>query len=355
MSKFRNSVTAAWGTILVLTALLGQTHAEGVSDFYRGKQVTLIVGYGTGGGYDVYARVLAKYLGRHIPGAPSVIVQNMPGAGSLRAANYLFSTAPKDGTQIGTFARDMPLLGILKSNPNVKFDPRQYTWLGSSSSYGNDAYLLWVRKDSGFKTIEDVRRPGGKKLILGGTAEGATGNDVSLLLKETLGLNLQLVTGYPDSSALFLAVDRKEIDGRFVGISAVSSSKPDWMAPDSNMTTLMQFARRTRHPNYPDAPTARELAPNDRARAMIEIAEMPYLLSRPFVAPPGVPADRAKALEAAFMAANSDPDYLNEANRMHIDISPLDGSAVLSILGRISESPADVLDEMRAAKSTSKD
>jgi tripartite-type tricarboxylate transporter receptor subunit TctC len=249
----------------------------------------------------------------------------------------------------------MPLLGILKSNANVKFDPRQYTWLGSSSSYGNDAYLLWVRKDSGFATIEDVRRPGGKKLILGGTAEGATGNDVSLLLKETLGLNLQLVTGYPDSSALFLAVDRKEIDGRFVGISAVSSSKPDWLQADSNMTTLMQFARRSRHPNYPDAPTARELAPNDRARAMIEIAEMPYLLSRPFVAPPGMPAERAKALEAAFIAANSDPDYVNEANRMHIDISPLDGAAVLSILDRIAQSPSDVLDEMREAKSRSKD
>jgi tripartite-type tricarboxylate transporter receptor subunit TctC len=248
----------------------------------------------------------------------------------------------------------MPLLGILGQNPNVKFDPRGYTWLGSSSSYGNDAYLLWVRKDSGFETIDDVLRPGGKKLIVGGTGEGATGNDVSLLLKNVLGLNLQLVTGYPDSAGLFLAIERKELDGRFVGMSAVNSSKPDWLKDNSNMRVLMQFARQTRHPNYPYAPTARELTTNDRARALIEIAEMPYLLSRPFVAPPGVPAERAKALEAAFLAANDDPDYLTEAKRLQLDVSPIDGAAVLSILDRIAQAPQEVLDEMRQVKGGSK-
>ncbi len=346
---------AAWRVAFILVTMLsGPANADTVADFYRGKQVTLVVGYGTGGGYDVYARLLARYLGRHIPGSPNVIVQNMPGAGSLRAANYLYANAPKDGTQIGTFARDMPLLGILRQNPNVKFDPRGYTWLGSSSSYGNDAYLLWVRKDSGFETIDDVTRPGGKKLIVGGTGEGATGNDVSLLLKDVLGLNLQLVTGYPDSAGLFLAIDRKELDGRFVGLSAVSSSKPDWLKDNSNMRALMQFARQTRHPNYPYAPTARELAISDRARALIEIAEMPYLLSRPFVAPPGVPAERAKALEAAFLAANDDPDYLTEAKRLQLDVSPIDGAAVLSILDRIAQTPQEILDEMRQVKSGSK-
>jgi tripartite-type tricarboxylate transporter receptor subunit TctC len=350
---------AAWRFAFVLAAVLAAVlsrpaSADTVADFYRGKQVTLVVGYGTGGGYDIYARVLARYLGRHIPGSPNVIVQNMPGAGSLRAANYLYANAPKDGTQIGTFARDMPLLGILRQNPNVKFDPREYTWLGSSSSYGNDAYLLWVRNDSGFATIDDVMRPDGKKLIVGGTGEGATGNDVSLLLKDVLGLNLQLVTGYPDSGGLFLAIDRKELDGRFVGLSAVSSSKPDWLKTDSNMRVLMQFARQTRHPNYSYAPTARELATNDRARALIEIAEMPYLLSRPFVAPPGVPAERAKALEAAFLATHDDPEYLSEAKRLQLDISPIDGAAVLAILGRIAQAPAEVLDEMRQVKAGSK-
>jgi tripartite-type tricarboxylate transporter receptor subunit TctC len=344
----------AFGLIL---AAVSTAHAcaDDVADFYRGKQVRLVVGYGTGGGYDVYARLLAKILGRHIPGSPTVIVQNMPGAGSLRAANFIYAGAPKDGTTIATFSRDMPLLGILGHNANVKFDPRQFTWLGSSSSYANDAYLLWVRKDSGFATIADVRRPGERKLILGGTAEGATGNDISLLLKDTLNLNLQLVTGYPDSGALFLAIDRRELDGRFVGLSAVSSSKPDWLKPDSNVKPLMQFARRTRHADFPDAPTARELAPDDRSRALIEIAEIPYLLARPFVAPPGIPAERAKALQEAFLSTHRDPEYLDEAKRMQVDVSPIDGATVLSMLERIAQSPPDVLDQMRKMKAGSKD
>jgi len=155
-------------------------------------------------------------------------------------------------------------------------------------------------------------------------------------------------------AGLFLAIDRKELDGRFVGLSAVSSSKPDWLRDNSNMRALMQFARQTRHPNYPYAPTARELATNDRARALIEIAEMPYLLSRPFVAPPGVPAERAKALEAAFLAANDDLDYLTEAKRLQLDVSPIDGATVLSILDRIAQAPQEVLDEMRQVKGGSK-
>jgi tripartite-type tricarboxylate transporter receptor subunit TctC len=145
--------------------------AETVADFYKGKTVQLIVGYGTGGGYDVYARALARHIGRHIPGNPNVVVQNMPGAGSLRAANFLYNAAPKDGTAFGLFARNMPLLAILGSNPNVQFDPRKFTWLGSSSSFADDAYLLFVRKDAAVKSVDDARKPGGPPLLLAGTAE----------------------------------------------------------------------------------------------------------------------------------------------------------------------------------------
>jgi tripartite-type tricarboxylate transporter receptor subunit TctC len=189
----------------VLAALMLATQAasaDPVSDFYRGRQVSLIVGYGTGGGYDVYGRLMARHLGRHIPGQPSVVVQNMPGAGSLRAANHLYTTAPKDGTAIATFGRDMPLIGIIGHNTNVRFDARKFTWLGSSSSYANDAYMLFVRKDAAVTSIADARRPGGAPLILGGTGEGSTGNDVPILLRDALGLNIKLITGYPDGSAI---------------------------------------------------------------------------------------------------------------------------------------------------------
>jgi tripartite-type tricarboxylate transporter receptor subunit TctC len=329
----------------LVVAVVG-ARADPVADFYRGKQVSLIVGYGTGGGYDVYGRLIARYLGRHIPGAPNVIVQNMPGAGSLRSVNYLYNSASKDGTAIAIFARDMPLLGIIGHNQNVRFDARKLTWLGSSSSYANDAYFLFVRADAAVKSIEDARHPGGPPIVLGGTAEGATGNDVATVVRDALGLNIKLIAGYPDSNALFLAVDRKELDGRFVGLSATSSSHPEWLTPNSGMQKLLQFARVTRHPQFPDVPTARELALNDKSRALIGLAELPYRLSRPFAAPPGLAEDRAHALQAAFLAVHQDPHYLDEAARLKIDVSPIGAAEVLRAIEDIAGAPPELLEYM---------
>jgi tripartite-type tricarboxylate transporter receptor subunit TctC len=271
----------------------------------------------------------------------------MPGAGSLRAVNYLYNTAPKDGTALGIFARDMPLLGIIGGNSNVRFDVRKLTWLGSSSSYANDAYFLFVRKDAQVKSIEDARRPGGPPIVLGGTAEGATGNDIATVVRDALGLNIKLIAGYPDSNALFLAVDRKELDGRFVGLSATSSSHPEWLTPKGGMQKLLQFARVTRHPQFPDIPTARELALNDRSRALIALAELPYRLSRPFAAPPGVPDDRAKALQKAFLDTQEDPQYLAEAAKLQVDISPIGGAEVLGAIEEIAGAPPELLEYMK--------
>ena len=196
--------------------------------------------------------------------------------------------------------------------------------------------------------MEDILKPGENKVVIGGTAEGGTSNDVALLLRDTLGLNLKLINGYADSAGLNLAVERGEVDGRFVGLSSLSSTKADWLTPNAIVKPLLQFARTTRHPDYPDIPTARELAPNDKARALIEIAEMPYILSKPFAAPPGVPEDRARALQAAFMAANADPEYIEEAKKLGIDISPIDGKVVLQILDQIAQSPPELLDLLRS-------
>lgn len=341
-------MTQRAGTALALLvfAVVG-ARADDVADFYKGKQVSVIVGYGTGGGYDVYGRLVARHLGRHIPGTPSIVVQNMPGAGSLRAVNYLYNTVPKDGTALGIFARDMPLLGIIGGNSNVRFDVRKLTWLGSSSSYANDAYFLFVRKDAQVKSIEDARRPGGPPIVLGGTAEGATGNDIATVVRDALGLNIKLIAGYPDSNALFLAVDRKELDGRFVGLSATSSSHPEWLTPKGGMQKLLQFARVTRHPQFPDIPTARELALNDRSRALIALAELPYRLSRPFAAPPGVPDDRAKALQKAFLDTQEDPQYLAEAAKLQVDISPIGGAEVLGAIEEIAGAPPELLEYMK--------
>jgi len=339
------SVTAALAAGFAFAA--PRVQADSVANFYRGRQLNLIVGYGPGGGYDIYARVLARHFGRFIPGHPNVVVQNMPGAGSLRAVNYLYNVAPKDGTTIAMFSRNMPLIGLLGGNSNVQFNPRKLTWLGSPSSFVNDAYILIVRKDAPVKTIDEARRQDMPALVLGGSAEGSTGNDVPVLLRDTIGLHLKQVVGYPDSNAIFLAIERGEVHGRTVDLSSVKSVKPEWLKPDSGYRVLVQFARITRHPDFPDVPTARELAKNEAARALIELVELPYTLSRPVAAPPDVPKDRARALQAAFLAMNSDPQYLEDAARLRIDVSPIGADGVLNAIDRIANAPPELLEYVR--------
>jgi tripartite-type tricarboxylate transporter receptor subunit TctC len=332
----------ALGLTLVLAAA-PQTRADEVADFYRGKRLNLIVSYGTGGGYDVYARVLAKHMSRHIPGNPNIIIQNMPGAGSLRGANYIYNVAPRDGTVFGTFARNMALIGQLKTNQNVQFDPLKFNWLGSSSSLANDAYILLLRRDAKAKSIDEARRPGGPPIILGSTAEGASSDAMGVLLREWLGFNLKVISGYTDSGVLFLAIERNEVEGRTVGLSSVRANKPDWLKPGGLARVLVVFGRGTRFPDFPDAPTARELAKSPEDRNLIEILEIPYALSRPYAAPPEVPGDRAKALQDAFMATHKDPAYLAEAEKVGIEVSPISGDEIRRMIDKIAKTPADQL------------
>ena len=334
-------------TALILTATVLPAQAQAPADFYKGRTIQVVVGYGPGGGYDVYARVLARYFGKYMPGTPQMVVQNMPGAGSLVAANYLYNVAPKDGTSFGAFARNIPLISVLGGNASVKYDARKYTWLGSASSYEEDSYLMWVRKDAKVKSLADIQKPGGEPVVLGGTGEGATGNDVPIILREALGLNIKQIVGYPDSNAIFLAIERKEVDGRTTDLSSVRTNRPEYLKPDSVMTTFMQFGRATRHPDFPDVPTARELAKDAKSREMIELTELPYVLSRPYVAPPGLPADRAAALQKAFMDMWKDPDLLAEAEKLGIGITPIDGKAVLALIDKIAATPQVQLDRVR--------
>jgi tripartite-type tricarboxylate transporter receptor subunit TctC len=334
--------------LLSLFLALSAARADEAADFYRGRQIDLIVGFGPGGGYDIYARLLARYIGKYIPGNPTVVVQNMPGAGSLRAANYIYSVAPKDGTAFGLFARDMALVALLGIDPNVQFDARKFTWLGTSSSYADDAYLLMLRKDAAVKSIADARRPGGPPMVLGGTAEGSTSDDIPILLRDLLGMHIKLIAGYRDSGVLFLAIDQNEVEGRTVGLSSVRSAHAQWLAPDSNMRVLLQFGRATRLPEFPDVPTARELAPDARSRAIIELAELPYFLSRPFAAPPDLPPARAKALETAFLAVHKDPGYLADAAKLKVDVSPIGGEAALQAIDRLAATPPDLRDALKS-------
>jgi tripartite-type tricarboxylate transporter receptor subunit TctC len=337
-----------------LAIVMSQARADAVADFYRGKLIKVVVGFGSGGGYDVYARLLARHFGKHIPGNPTFVVQNMPGAGGLRAANYIYAAAPKDGTTIGTFSRDIPLLAVMGTNSGAQFDPRRFSWLGSSSSFRDDAYLLMVRTDTPATTIEEARRPGGPTLVLGGSGEGAPGNDVPMILRDTIGLNVKVVGGYPDTAAILLAMERGEVNGRTVDLSTLRTFRPHWLMPGGGMRVLLQFARSSRHPDFVDVPTARELAATDAARALIELTELPYMMARPFMAPPDVPPDRVQALQAAFIATHEDPQYLEEAAKLRLDVSPVDGADVLRTIERIAAAPPDVINHLRRLLAESK-
>jgi tripartite-type tricarboxylate transporter receptor subunit TctC len=318
-----------------------------VEDFYRGRQVNLIVGYGPGGGYDTAARLLARHLGRYVAGNPTIVAQNMPGAGSMRAANFLYSVAPRDGATFGLFGSDMPLIALVGNNPNVQFDPRKFTWIGSSSSFAGDAYILLVRPGAPARSIAEARRPGGPPLVLAGTGEGARDGDVPKILRDALALNIRQVLGYPDTPSICLAVERGEVDGRMFDFSYVKSSKPRWLEPASSFHILVQFARTARHPELPDVPTARELASGATARALIELSEAPLLsMARPFAAPPGVPEDRAQALRSAFLAVHRDPSFLAEAEKLGVDISPVSAPDLLIAIERMAHGSPDAFDYM---------
>jgi len=334
------------GSLAAVCASAGTAQAD-VADFYRGKTLNVVVGYGPGGGYDLFARLLARFIGNHIPGKPAVTVQNMPGAASLRATNYLATIAPKDGTVIATFDRNIPLIAFVSGSPNVQYDPLKFVWLGTLSDSTEDAFVIWARKKAEIKTIEDLRRPGGPSLTVGVTGVGATDNDIAVLLSQVLGLRLNIVPGYQDSNAIGLAVENGELDGQLIGYVAGKIAKPVWADPDGPMKILLQFARKTRHPELPDVPTALELAPDATATQLIAMTELPYVVGRPFAAPPGIPNDRAQALQDAFAKLIRDPEFLAEAKRLKIDLTPLDAKATFAAVDALGRAPTGLRDQLR--------
>lgn len=331
----------------VICAFAGIARADDVADFYRGKQVQIVVGYGAGGGYDLYARLLARHLGDFIPGNPSVVVQNMPGAGSLRAAQYIQSVAARDGTFIGALDRQAPVAAVLGDNPAIRYRAADMMFLGTMSSYADDAFVLWARRDAAAKSLADLLRPDGPELKVGGSASGSTDDATVLFLRDVTGMRLKLITGYPDGNSIALALERGELDARTTGVSSVTATHPDWLRPDGPVHPLVQVGRKNRLAALPDVPTARELARDDRGRAIIEAMELPYQLARPYVLPPGIPADRRVALRKAFMDALNSNALRAEAEKMSVDISPLDGETVGGLVASMEKSPPEVLAYLR--------
>jgi tripartite-type tricarboxylate transporter receptor subunit TctC len=321
---------------LMLTA--GGAQAQEPPDFYRNKTIQLIVPFSPGGIYDLTSRILIRYMPEFIPGRPQMVVQNQPGGGGITGANRLASAVEKDGLTIAAISRGIPQLAMV-GDPNVTFDPLKLTWLGSLSSYDNDGYLLTINASNAAKSIEDMRK--GKSVHLAGVGVGATNTTFALIARDLLGMNIAEVRGFPGANDIWLAMERGEIDGQVIDLSAIMSARPNlWR--DGQLRVLVQFARKTRLPGLPDVPVARELVTNPADRALLEFAESPFFMALPFAAPPNIPADRAKILKDAFMKASADAAFKAEMEKSGFLISPIDGDAVAAVITEAAKTPADV-------------
>jgi len=318
-----------------------QAAAQTVEQFYRGKTVTVLVGTSPGGINDITARFAAKHFSRFIPGNPLINVQYTPGGGGLVTANRIYNASERDGTVLAKLERATPQLAI-QGHPQVQFDPTKLIWLGSMSSYADDAYLMLINADHPAKSVSDLKPGSAQKLTLGANNAASSNLIFGIIAKEALRLNVNVVRGYTGASPLFLAMARKEIDGQFVGISSVKTGQRD-MWEKRAFRALVQAGRTSRHSEFPDVPTARELAPSPDILALIEFAEIPFFMSLPFVAPPGVPADRVKALQEAFMAMCRDKAVLEEAAKLGIDMSPITAEEILKLVGRMAATPKEVI------------
>ncbi len=314
--------------------------AQSVEQFYRGRTVTMLVGTAPGGINDISTRLVARHLGRFVPGNPSFVVQNNPGAGGLVTANRLFVNSERDGSVLAKLERAVPQLAI-QGHPNAQFDPMRFTWLGSLSSYADDAYLMLVNAQHGARSIASLRPPA-SALTLGADNAASSNLIFAVIAKEVLGLNINIVRGYTGAAPLFLAMQRGELDGQMVGLSSVRTGQRDLWSRKA-FRPLMAFGRTTRHPEFPDMPIGRELTRDPGALALIDFAEIPFFLALPFAAPPEIPEERAKALQAAFMAMCRDPAFVEEAEKLGIDMSPIDGDAILRLLARTAATPTDVI------------
>jgi tripartite-type tricarboxylate transporter receptor subunit TctC len=322
---------AVLGGCCALSAADVNAQSGDAAAFYQGKQVTVVVGYPPGGGYDVYARLLVRHMGRNIPGQPSMVPNNMPGAGSMIAANYLYNRAPKDGTVFGMFAGGMALAPLL-GDTKALFDSRKLSWLGSMNEE-TSLCLAWAT--SGFKTIEDVLT---REFTIGTASSTGTSYAFPTSSNSLLGTKFKLVSGYPGSSGVMLAVERGEVEGMCgMPLATLQTVRPQWLEK-KQINILVQEATR-RHPDLPDVPTVLDLAKTDDTKRVVELIYGWQIMGRPFTAPPDVPAVRLAALRAAFDATMKDPVFVAEAEKQHVDISPIGAKEIEEFIARAYETP----------------
>jgi len=332
--------------LAVLLALPIAARADAVADFYKGKTVNVYVGYAAGGGYDQYGRLLAGFIGKHIPGNPAVVVKNMPGAGSATLANFLYNAAPKDGTAFGIFYAGLafgPLFGGERAE-GLKFDAIKFTWLGSLEQF-TPIGISW--HTSAVKTIEDAKT---KELVVGSSGVQSSTAVYARLLNRMIGTRFRLVHGYQGSNDITLAMERGEVAG-FIGWcwDCMKADRPQWIA-EHKVNVFLQLGLAP-NPEMKDVPFVLDLLSSPEQRQVFQLILSELAMARPFAAPPGIPAVRAKALRAAFEATAADPELRSAAARAHRAIMPFTGAEIDALLQEAYALPNGVIAQAAQAMS----
>jgi tripartite-type tricarboxylate transporter receptor subunit TctC len=325
---------------IVAGAWLAQAKAEGVAEFYQGRTVTVVVGSNTAGGYDTFARAVARYMGKHIPGSPTLIVRNMPGAGGMTAANFLYNNADKDGSVIGLVQNNTPFEPLFGTK-EARYDPVRFNWLGSPS-VETAMVLLWHAAP-----VNSVAELKAREVAVGVSGANSTPAFFTRLLNATLGTRMKPINGYPGQNDVLLAMERREIDGHpSAFFSSVRSTRPTWLR-DKTAKAIVQYGAE-KLAELPDVPFAPDLVGHDGDRLVMQAAFAPLALGRPLLTPPGVAAERVAALRAAFAATMADPDFLAEGERVGLGLNaPRSGEQIQEVVERAYQSPPRVIDRLR--------
>jgi tripartite-type tricarboxylate transporter receptor subunit TctC len=342
--KFASLAGVALVAALHGLASAAPARAESTEEFYKSHPLSIVIGFPPASAYDLYGRAVGRHIGKHIPGNPTVLPVNKPGASSLTAANYLYSIAPKDGSTIGILSRGAPLDPLL-SNPGSKLEPRRFTWLGS---VGNDVSVCVAWHSAAVKTWDDLLV---KDFVVAAAGLSTDTGAFALVLKNLFGARMKIISGYPGGAEISKAIETGEVDGRCGwSWSGVKASKPDWLA-ERKINVLVQLGLQ-RTADLPSVPLITDLAKTNEERQILKLVFGPQEFAWPFMAPPDLPADRKQVLRAAFDATLTDPEFLEDARKMALDVSPVSGRAIEGLIDELYGTPDDVAAKARRVITT---
>jgi tripartite-type tricarboxylate transporter receptor subunit TctC len=325
----------------VFLATAAPSLAQNSAPFYKDKQIRLIISAGVAGGYMEYARALADFMPRHIPGNPSILVQSMPGAGGLNATNYLYTNAPQDGTYIGMVHSTIPLSPLWGSQ-GVRFETMKFNWIGAFDR-APGVCLMWAKSE--VKTWKDMLE---KVSTVGSSGAGSQMDAYPALLNKLFGTKIKIVQGYKDGTEIYLAMERGEVDGRCGGqMSNIRATRPDWLTEHKIVAPIVISLKR--HPDFPDTPTVMEFAKDKATRMTLELMTVSQGLDRPVLMPPNVPPARVKEIRDAFKATVIDPDFIAEIKRKNMGLDPVLGEEMTETLAKAFASPPEAIAAAREA------